>query len=798
MSKLFAMKKRFLKSNQQITNTRNTNTNLLISNTNNKSSNNSKQDISQLIQENTNNNNNTSIHDEKTKLNNSILNNLNDFENLKNFPSINNCTPLNLPKIQNKNIINNESSLFKLKTIKIKHQINSSNSSKNIHNSLFATKPKKNIKRDKTQIDIMKGSNEMYSEINNDYVNYINNNKYNPKTNIFKMNINNNNKVAEKKKEVNNITNINIHIFNDDNKVINNIFPRNFTKKIDFKKNNEKKNHCSSSIENNKNITFCIAGNIIVSKNITTNKNKSMHKTKSLPDINTSNISNNILNDKENNEFEKLILNDEIKNIENSKNKFLIEINNNNFFSMYLKIFQIHIEICLTIKKIDFSNDKNNIPDVIIFRLANSINNFFNILSLIFKDDLIDYNNNLRQKNIFNYQILNNLFSNLIKSQICLFSSVLISIRQLGNYDFATLLKNYFIKILKEISNAFIIFYEYFIKDELLLLNNEFLSQNFFNEFNQNYQKFIEINDKISVQNYKEKIIKIISHIKQCINSLKYYSAINLKYSLIKPYGDALNQLLFSFDRKNLNEFVIIFINTILYGELELNKKYIINENKINTPSNNPNFSFINNSNNNINDEAPFLSPINPKYKYTLVLDMDETMIHFFFTYVSGIFFIRPYCFYFLNELNKYYEIGTFTAGTKEYADNILNLLDADNKIFKFRLYRQHTTIIGLNVFKDLNKLGRDLTKIIIIDNLKENFKLQQNNGLLIKTWTSDVNDNQFFDLTRVLKEIALLDVKDVRPIIQKINEDIQVNRNIINPYSNVNVGKIVNSLNSL
>ena len=127
---------------------------------------------------------------------------------------------------------------------------------------------------------------------------------------------------------------------------------------------------------------------------------------------------------------------------------------------------------------------------------------------MIFKDDLIDYNNNLRQKNIFNYQILNNLFSNLIKAQICLFSSVLISIRQLGNYDFATLLKNYFIKILKEISSAFIIFYEYFIKDELLLLNNEFLSQNFFNEFNQNYQKFIEINDKISVQNYKEKIIK--------------------------------------------------------------------------------------------------------------------------------------------------------------------------------------------------------------------------------------------------------------------------------------------------
>ena len=53
---------------------------------------------------------------------------------------------------------------------------------------------------------------------------------------------------------------------------------------------------------------------------------------------------------------------------------------------------------------------------------------------------------------------------------------------------------------------------------------------------------------------------------------MKYYSTLNLKYSSIKPFGDALNQLLFSIDRKTLNQFGNIALNTLLFGELEANK----------------------------------------------------------------------------------------------------------------------------------------------------------------------------------------------------------------------------------
>ena len=112
--------------------------------------------------------------------------------------------------------------------------------------------------------------------------------------------------------------------------------------------------------------------------------------------------------------------------------------------------------------------------------------------------------------------------------------------------------------------------------------------------------------------------------------------------------------------------------------------------------------------------------------------------------------------------------------------------------MIKYRLYEQHTTIIGFNVYKDLNLLGRDLSKIIIIDNIKENFKLQPNNGIHTKTWTSDVNDSELKDLLKILKDIALYNVNDVRPIIQKINEEIKFSGNLENPYSNINLKKLL------
>ena len=66
--------------------------------------------------------------------------------------------------------------------------------------------------------------------------------------------------------------------------------------------------------------------------------------------------------------------------------------------------------------------------------------------------------------------------------------------------------------------------------------------------------------------------------------------------------------------------------------------------------------------------KAPFL-PHKDKYsrpKYTLVLDMDETLVHYVEDDESAYILIRPGAENFLEELYKLFEIVIFTAATQD------------------------------------------------------------------------------------------------------------------------------------
>lgn len=48
--------------------------------------------------------------------------------------------------------------------------------------------------------------------------------------------------------------------------------------------------------------------------------------------------------------------------------------------------------------------------------------------------------------------------------------------------------------------------------------------------------------------------------------------------------------------------------------------------------------------------------------------------------------------------------------------------------------------------------IGRDITKTIIVDNIPQNFKLQKENGVFIKTFYGhDTADTALFDLANIL-----------------------------------------------
>ena len=168
--------------------------------------------------------------------------------------------------------------------------------------------------------------------------------------------------------------------------------------------------------------------------------------------------------------------------------------------------------------------------------------------------------------------------------------------------------------------------------------------------------------------------------------------------------------------------------------------------------------------------KPPFLPPLDTKkYIYTLVVDLDETLVHYIEEENRAYVQVRPYADYFLTEMGKYFEIVIFTAAAEDYADIVLNELDKNNSI-NFKLYRKHTEQINGIFIKDLSKLGRDISKLIIIDNNKYNFSLQPENGLHICSFFGDQNDDELFALSEDLMRIVNSKKKDIRPIIKEID----------------------------
>ena len=174
----------------------------------------------------------------------------------------------------------------------------------------------------------------------------------------------------------------------------------------------------------------------------------------------------------------------------------------------------------------------------------------------------------------------------------------------------------------------------------------------------------------------------------------------------------------------------------------------------------------------NLKPKSPFLPPIDKsKYTYSLVLDLDETLVHSIEE--TGNTFLRPGVKEFLEKLSPFYEIIIFTAGVKDYADNLLDQIDAQNKLIQHRLYREHTTVINRVNVKDIKKLGRDLKKVIIIDNISENFGKESDNGIFITPWFGDKNDKELKYLIPILIEISKNKVEDVRKVLRNVRDVI-------------------------
>lgn len=173
------------------------------------------------------------------------------------------------------------------------------------------------------------------------------------------------------------------------------------------------------------------------------------------------------------------------------------------------------------------------------------------------------------------------------------------------------------------------------------------------------------------------------------------------------------------------------------------------------------------------------------KGKTTLVLDIDETLVHASFercacdlrmklditpsdscqVYVN----FRPGLHDFLAFCCANFEVVAFTASQKVYADPLLNSLETAQVKFPLRLYREHCTSLGGSYVKDLHLLGRDLNKIAIVDNSPVCYTFQQRNAIPIVSWFSDRGDRELPQLADSLLR-TLSSVESVYPVLDAFN----------------------------
>ena len=283
------------------------------------------------------------------------------------------------------------------------------------------------------------------------------------------------------------------------------------------------------------------------------------------------------------------------------------------------------------------------------------------------------------------------------------------------------------------------------------------------------------------------------------IHHKKFHSSYKLKNFSKNPYKNGLNNILTNIQN------------------LKINNLCITNNNNIKNINNNKNYqqyqtTFINLQKNTV----PRYRSLSPKFnrskkllpkktsnKKTLVLDLDETLVHsccFPFDCPSDVVIqiekendihdihvlVRPHVEEFLERMSKKFELVIFTASISKYANPLLNTIDRMGHV-PFRLFREHCTLINTTFVKDLTRLGRELKDIIILDNNPNAYSLNHYNGFPITSWFDDKNDDELLKIIPILEFLSYVpDVRDyIKKIVSQNKIQFDVVKQVITNYNN-------------
>ncbi|XP_067596726.1 carboxy-terminal domain RNA polymerase II polypeptide A small phosphatase 1 isoform X3 [Pseudorca crassidens] len=148
--------------------------------------------------------------------------------------------------------------------------------------------------------------------------------------------------------------------------------------------------------------------------------------------------------------------------------------------------------------------------------------------------------------------------------------------------------------------------------------------------------------------------------------------------------------------------------------------------------------------------------------KICVVIDLDETLVHSSFkVYVLK----RPHVDEFLQRMGELFECVLFTASLAKYADPVADLLDKWGA-FRARLFRESCVFHRGNYVKDLSRLGRDLRRVLILDNSPASYVFHPDNAVPVASWFDNMSDTELHDLLPFFEQLSRVD--DVYSVLRQ------------------------------
>jgi len=328
----------------------------------------------------------------------------------------------------------------------------------------------------------------------------------------------------------------------------------------------------------------------------------------------------------------------------------------------------------------------------------------------------------------------------------------------------------------------------------------------------------------------KKKSSTIISSIRQALtlNEDDKNTSLNLETSKVSIDSTSSDSSTNSKEKEsNINEPINDYYNSFDYFQFEQNfKNYYVDSSK-NNNGNYDNYvknalkliSLIPYQKLNISEKIreiqknlkcnipPVSSSFFNSNKKLLILDIDETLVHSDLDFslnqnktkydailhfdseeeknIPVPLLVRPGTKKFLDYAVQEFDLVVFTASDQQYADVVIDYLEKDKKYFKMRLYRNHCVFIEPGLYiKDLRIFSgiKKLEDIIILDNSLFSFANQLNNGILITSFFSDLNDSFlenvkcYLDYIKNEKDIRIVNKNSFR--FEEIKDDIIRNDN--------------------